>query len=634
MTKKEKKTETPFIRQKDACVGDGIFKAILQADQARDWRWLPNGWPIPTQSYADQPYVVQADDGGLVCVLTTGEGPEGSPGQHVTSMRSEDGGRIWSDPTPVESPENPESSYAVLLKVPSGRIYCFYNYNADNIREIQTDLPGNPVTYRVDTLGYHVFKYSDDHGRTWSEKYHVVPIRESAIDRNNVTGGRIRFMWNVGRPFVRDGAAYISIHKVGNFGEGFMSSSEGWLVRSDNILHEPDPEKIEWETLPDGDRGLTTPAGGGPVSDEQSYSVLSDGSLYAVYRSIDGYLTESYSRDAGHTWSPPRYKCFSDGRRMKHPRAAGFTWRCSNGRYLQWFHNHGGPFLGAHERDELVKSPYEDRNPVWVSVGSEAPGPEGVVLEWSEPEILFYEDDVVIRISYPDLLEVDGRMLITETQKHCARIHEIDPVFLKKLWGQFDGTLKVNDEPILEVGPGPDVAPMPMLPVFSQRDFRRKDHGLVDLRQGFTLMLELSDVIDPLSGPVLDNRTPSGTGWALEATAEHGLVFTMSDGQTRSVHVSPPGLWTGDGRNTVAVVVDGGPKIVSYIVNGRFADGGDCRQFGWSRFSPMLISARGSVSLRVGSMVRKCIIYARALLTCEVVLLQNGAAGKTATALD
>jgi len=29
----------------------------------------------------------------------------------------------------------------VLLKVPGGRVYCFYNYNRDNIREVIADDP-------------------------------------------------------------------------------------------------------------------------------------------------------------------------------------------------------------------------------------------------------------------------------------------------------------------------------------------------------------------------------------------------------------------------------------------------------------------------------------------------------------
>jgi hypothetical protein len=40
------------------------------------------------------------------------------------------------------------------------------------------------------------------------------------------------------------------------------------------------------------------------------------------------------------------------------------------------------------------------------------------------------------------------------------------------------------------------------------------------------------------------------------------------------------------GKNHVVINIDGGPRVVSFIVNGHFCDGGEYRQFGWQRFSP------------------------------------------------
>ena len=93
-------------------------------------------------------------------------------------------------------------------------------------------------------------------------------------DRENADGGSLRYFWNVGKAISTEDAAYVSLHKVGGFGEGFFTRSEGVLRKSVNILSEDDPEQITWETLPDGDAGLRTPPGGGPVAEEQSYSVF------------------------------------------------------------------------------------------------------------------------------------------------------------------------------------------------------------------------------------------------------------------------------------------------------------------------------------------------------------------------
>ena len=157
--------------------------------------------------------------------------------------------------------------------------------------------------YRVDSQGYFVFKYSDDHGRSWSARRYKIPVREMAIDRENPYGGEVRYFWNVGKPFVLDGAAYVSLHKVGGLGHGFFTRSEGVLLRSENILTESDPKKIVWETLPEGDAGLRAPPGGGLIAEEQSYTVLSDGAIYCVYRTIDGHPAYAYSRDGGRNWT-------------------------------------------------------------------------------------------------------------------------------------------------------------------------------------------------------------------------------------------------------------------------------------------------------------------------------------------
>ncbi len=193
-------------------------------------------------------------------------------------------------------------------------------------------------------------------------------------------------------------------------------------------MSEKDPEKITWETLPDGDRGLRTPPGGGPVAGEHSYSVLSDGSFYCVYRSVDGYPVSAYSRDGGHTWSVPAYKQYADGRLIKNPRAANFAWKCNNGKYLYWFHNHGGKFI----REMYDYGPYNDRNPVWLCGGVEADSPDGKIIQWSQPEIILYTEDTYVRMSYPDLIEENGSYFLTETQKYIARVHEI-PVDLIEL---------------------------------------------------------------------------------------------------------------------------------------------------------------------------------------------------------
>ncbi len=601
-----------------------------------DKRHIITGNEIPTKSYSDQPYIVKTDDDHWLCVVTTGLGEEGSSGQHVTSLRSPDKGKTWSKPVPLEDPEGPESSYAVLMKVPSGRIYCFYNHNTDDIRWIKGDKPAYPdgKCTRVDSLGYFVFKYSDDHGKTWSEKRYNVPVREFEIDLNNPYGGKIRYFWNVGKAFTYDGIGYVPLHKVGGIGAGFFTSNEGVLLKSDNIMTEEDPEKINWETLPDGDVGLRTPPGGGPVAGEQSFSVLSDGTFYCVYRSIDGYPVYTYSRDRGHTWEEPKYKKYADGRKMKHPRAANFAWRCNNGKFLYWCHNHGGHFIPDMMEYEWGYAPYEDRNPVWLCGGLEVDGPNGKELKWTQPEIVLYDDDPFIRMSYPDLVEEDGQYFLTETQKDKARVHEVDPDFLEKLWNQFEIKEVAKKGIILDLPENGKEMPfkteMPKLPVFNVRDIHRADYGTKNLRQAFSVDMWIKfDKLNP-GDILLDTRKETGQGLCLKVSPRKTVEIILNDGRMENRWDCDPDVLTTEKLHHIAVIVDAGPRVISFIVDGKLCDGAEFRQFGWGRFSIDLREANGSDTLRIApsfnGKIEKLRFYDRFLTTTEAI--GNFRAGK------
>jgi hypothetical protein len=581
-----------------------------------DPRHLSNGWEIPSEGYADQPYVVQTDDGAWLCTMTTGSGEEGATGQHVVSRRSTDCGRSWEPPVALEPSDGPEASYSVLLKTPFGRIYCFYNHNTDNVREVKTETGGTFA--RVDSLGHYVFKYSDDGGRSWSAERYDVPMREFACDRANVYGGSLRFFWNVGKPVIRGTEAILCMHKVGAMGTGFFAQSEGVFLRSPNLLTESDPTQIVFETLPDGEIGLRTPAGGGRVAEEHSLSVMSDGSLYVVYRTIDGWPAHAYSRDGGHSWTPPAYLTYTPGgRRMKHPRAANFAWRCRNGQWLYWFHNHGG----AAAFNSPGWDPYNDRNPAWVSAGREVQTPDGLKLEWSQPEILLYEDDPFIRMSYPDLIETADGTFITETQKAIGRVHQIDATLLDGLFAQWERAAVAQEGLLLEVagtGAAHTVA-FPGLPAFLTRDHHAPNYCSKDLRAGFSLEFWLTLPSLAPGQLILSTQTASGQGLFVGMTPHGTLGLIMSDGRQTSMWDSDPGMLSPGKRHHVVLTVDGGPKIITFTVDGALCDGGDDRQFGWGRFSPTLQSANGSSEALLGESVDTLRVYGRALRTSEAV---------------
>lgn len=560
-----------------------------------EWRNVECGNKIPTIHYCDQPYIVKTDDGAWLCCVTTGPGQEGEPGQHVITLRSRDMGKTWRDIVKVE-PDCPyENSYAVLLKAPSGRIFIFYDHNTDHVREALY-MDGRTTFKRVDSLGHFVYKYSDDNGLSWSKERYDIPFRLFQCDRENVYGGRLCFFWNVGHPFVHDGAAFVSLNKIGKMGNpGFFYQDEGVLLKSPDLLTIDDPGKAAWETLPDGDVGLRTPPGGGTVAEEHNIVPLSDGSFYDTCRTNDGSPVEAYSRDGGHTWPVVRWMRYSDGRELKHIRAANFAWRCSNGKYVYWFHNQGGrKFINPH-------TAWSDRNPVWLAPGVETDTPEGRMIEWGEPELLLYHKDVRKGMSYPDMVEEDGRCFFSETEKTVARTHEVPAAFLNKMWDVLEGkTVRIDSGVLFESDGGQEGAPVE-LPELCDGN-------------GFSFEFELNSAVP---GTLFDSTGADGRGIRIELSEKKQIVFTINDSrqENRAVSESVPNL-----RKAV-VIVDGGPGIISFVADGRFLDGGDEFQFGWRRFNPQMRNCPNDALWRIGGSVKRLAVWKSALMTAEAVCL-------------
>jgi hypothetical protein len=297
--------------------------------------------------------------------------------------------------------------------------------------------------------------------------------------------------------------------------------------------------------------GLRAPLG--PVADEHNPVALSDGSLYCTYRTTEGYLCHAYSRDGGRTWTPPQYATYTPtaapptgaggaaggvyapgqappapSRRLKHPRAANFVKRFSNGRYLLWFHNHGGRW-------------YQYRNPAWVCGGVERDGPDGKVIHWSEPEILLYDEDADARLSYPDFVEVPGaggsRYFVTETQKTVARVHEIDRTLLEGVWSQHEHEQRAVVEHGLALSATGEAC---------AAGARIAWPDLPDLRTGGGFSLDLWIDVQRAAGgqTLLDARDATGRGLLLQTAGALGnltLRLTLDDGRTRSSWDSDPG---------------------------------------------------------------------------------------------
>jgi hypothetical protein len=322
-----------------------------------------------------------------------------------------------------------------------------------------------------------------------------------------------------------------------------------------------------------------------------------------MQRTVSGYPAESYSSDGGKSWTTPQPPVYENGVKLKNPRACPRIWKCRNGKYLFWYHNNGGWNFGV-------------RNPAWISGGIEKDGK----IVWSQPEILFYEDTVSIRMSYPDLIEQDGKYWITETNKVDARCHQIPNEFLNTLWSQFEintpaerNLLAAWEESEI---PEEGQLDVPVTPESSYAD-------------GFTIDFSLVLATLAPGQLILSAKDKSGKFIELK-TAEFGAIeIHMSDGEQTDSWSSDPGLVKATGvEHCIAVTVDHGPRIIQFVINGTHNNGREVRQFGWGRytvemkdfqFSTIYTHKMARESVNITSKISNLKLYNRPLMNTEII---------------
>ena len=566
----------------------GKYRICLQNPPENDPRYIENGTVIFKNGYADQPYVAALTDGTWLCVATTSKTSERGKDRTLVLLRSNDFGKTWSGPEAVIEPdEAPQPSWGTLFVTPFGRVYVFYNIT-------KPFAPGYMFSY--------CYKYSDDNGKTWSDRY-VLQQRKTIIDQANTRVGA----WGVNDPFAMNGSVYVSFSRFRKTRDMY---GEGSLFVSDNLLTERDPNRLRWEMLPKGDRGIRNDKLG-HLQQEHTAAPLPDDGIYCTFRTMTGYIGHAYSRDSGKTWPVTEFATYAPGgRRIKQTRACCRVFRCENGKYLLWYHNNDGRRTPMRNRD---------RNPAWVAGGVLKDG----LMHWSQPEILLYGFGFPHDhgMSYPDLIETDGRYWVTETQKQIARIHEIDASLLEGVWNQSEHAavpakgllLNSADDPV-----SPQTCALEKLPPAGG--------------QGFTIDLAVTfENLD--SGQILlDTRGKKRGGLTVTTTDRKTVRLTLDDGRIA------PHSWDCDAgllkpgrRHHLTFIVNGGPRIITVLVDGRLCDGGEDRQFGWSFFHPSTGDVSGDKKLRIASKLSGKLhalrIYNRPLRTSEAVGIYN--AGKS-----
>jgi len=557
----------------------------LPSFERNDPRDIVQGVVLPCELYCDQPYIVVLADGTWVCTMTTGRGHEGAIGQHVVATRSTDQGKTWGPLIDIEPASNVSASWIVPLLTPYGRIYGFYTCNAEMVH-----------LGRNDTHGWYAYRYSDDGGLTWSER-HRVPIRKTACDTLEVNGKPVQMFWGICKPRIVGNNVYIAFTKLGKY---FLEEGEGWIFHSDNILTEKDPEKIRWTLLPEGEHGIRHPEFGSIQEEHNLVPLDQPGSFCCVYRTTRGFPAISYSRDDCKTWSLPEPMTYATGRVIRHPRACPMIWKYAPGKYLFWCHNNGG------------KS-FENRNPVWLSVGVERDGK----IQWSQPEMALYADEPGLRMSYPDLIMVEGKYWLSETQKTVARVHELDAALIKGMTDRLSGDLDKKPGDVVKQGLVLETTNR-TVPFPSALANKTAEGGLT-----FDFVLNVPQQGFANGTVLFGNVKEDGTGCQMKTGPEGTFEFKAYDGKRGKIEwVSDSNLLT-PGNHRVTVIVEGAPRIVLAVVDGQIVDGNGRREFGWGRFRMPPVDLTGSGTITLVPEVVTLRIYDRALKVFESLTNQS-----------
>ena len=103
--------------------------------------------------------------------------------------------------------------------------------------------------------------------------------------------------------------------------------------------------------------------------------------------------------------------------------------------------------------------------------------------------------------------------------------------------------------------------------------------------------------------------------------------FVLTTSATHSITVDSDPLLETPSLHHIALVVDGGPPLIRFVVDGMSHDGGRDREFGWQFYNPALLmrnveegeSALLPKKCSIGKGVRELRVYGRHLTTSELV---------------
>jgi hypothetical protein len=327
--------------------------------------------------------------------------------QSVYVTRTEDYGKTWSRPLPLEnnfSKSNPAGWLELVHVADLNRVYAFYFYNETGVK-------------RRDGTGIFI-RYSEDRGSTWSRRFRVeLPNQEISTAKGEYFG------WFMDRPIVT---------KPGTLVAGFTLvdpksltdipdkwRTEIFFLRIEDIATVVNFEEAKIEVFPKRKHGISVahPITRQPFGQEPSILELNRGVIVSIFRTRVGAVHFTLSKDDGRTWSAPQALRFEGRGEVLEQPVAPASIRRIRGRIAILFHNNSGGLewlFGRRVKGTWVEY-WGPRYPIYLTMGhfnvsnlevnaglTFAPPVPILTAEGdpASPEFRFGE--------YPDLMELDG----------------------------------------------------------------------------------------------------------------------------------------------------------------------------------------------------------------------------------
>ncbi|MEM8858935.1 MAG: sialidase family protein [Chloroflexota bacterium] len=612
--------------------------------------------------YDGQSIVYSAASNLLSVTFHHSHNREGGAGLRLHHTTSADGGITWSRPVPLEESltEPSHDGYQLIHPDDPSKVYVFYGFNHGQLQYTVQDDESSTGERTVDLLrgdmqldeGFRI-KVSDDGGRTFNPGRLTIPVRRTAIDRNNPWQGETIGAFHCDKPSVIGGAVYFAFQKTVE-GGGETPNSEAFIMRSKDFLKVDDPADATWETLPRGDHGLQYDSR--LALGEEPHIFQTDPTdpnrVMVVWRTESGILACSTSSDGGEHFSEPSIMTYDGVRPIKNPRGAFTPHRFPNGEILLIYYNNGYT-----ERDGYV-----GRRLYWYILGryvDDAATFSGMI--WSEPELALWWDGeslddrpgwnadwaIVDGPGYADFTETgDGHLVFVESNKLTLRFHEVDPITLFFLRHQHELNQHIEENLVIDM-----TEPKGTLRSFNLPDVRSGAGGftfilqlqangeaiksrqmLIDARETVTAALDEEDT----GRYVTKGFTLSVVG---RGAAGLQLCLTLMDGEHMVQHFTD-GLEFDGEEHIISFTVDCGPRLVTSVVDGRLCDGGAHFPEGWTTLPPRF-GAMGGADLefypaatvkrphsgQFGGEILRFMAHNRPLLNSEVIsttrFLQN-----------